>query len=199
MSPEEWHQFLLNWQQQVLESNEYVKAFYVLDVFPELADGPVVPSGSAEAVEALETRLGKELPASYRNFLLAAEGWAHITMFARFLPPAEVGWFYDTNKDWVDVWIEGSGDYDVTDEDYFVYGAEQDCINIRAAYMKSCLKLSTDEDGYVFLLNPEITTEDGEWEAWAFGAKLPGAMRFRTFEDMMRAEYETALLDIKQV
>lgn len=48
-------------------------------------------------------------------------------------------------------------------------------------------------------MNPEITTDDGEWEAWAFGAKLPGAVRYRNFEDMMRAEYETALLDIQQV
>ena len=166
MNVDEWHEFLLKWQQQVLENDKYVKAFYVFDVFPELAEGPIVPSGNVDAVEALETRLGKSLPESYRNFLLAAPGWIHVTMFARFLPPEEVDWFYDTNKDWVDVWLEGSGDYEVTDEDYFVYGADQDCINIRAEYMKSCLKLSTDEDGYVFLLNPEITTEDGEWEAW---------------------------------
>lgn len=199
MSPEEWHEFLLNWQQKVLQTEAYVKAFYVLDAFPELADGPVVTEGNADDVSALEERLGKSLPDSYRNFLLAASGWVHVTMFARFLAPAEVNWFYDTNKDWVDIWIEGSGDYGVPDEDYFVYGPDQDCINIRAEYMKACLKLSTDEDGYVFLLNPEVTTDDGEWEAWAFGTKLPGAVRYRTFEEMMRAEYETALLDIQQL
>ena len=86
---------------------------------------------------------------------------------------------------------------DATDDEYFVYGPEQNPIHIRGKYMKSCLKISSDQDGHVFLLNPEIVTDDDEWEAWAFDAKLPGAYRYKTFEDLMRNEYETALEGIK--
>ena len=63
--------------------------------------------------------------------------------------------------------------------------------------MKSCLKISSDIDGYVYLLNPEVRSDNDEWEAWSFGAKYPGAVRYRNFEELMRAEYTIMLEDIK--
>jgi len=57
-------------------------------------------------------------------------------------------------------------------------------------YLYSCLQISDDTDGYVYLLNPKIFTPDGDWEAWSFGSKIPGAFRYRSFWDMMRADSE---------
>ena len=197
MDVKEWRAFLLNWQKEILQCTNYINDYDVFSVFPELKNGPILMQGNEDDIKILESKLGKALPASYRNFFIASSGWIHITMFSTYLSPNEANWFYETNKEWVDIWIESSDDYEVTDEDYFVYGEMQDPIYVRGKYMKSCLKISTDQDGYVFLLNPEIVTDDGEWEAWAFGTKLPGAYRYRTFEDLMRKEYETALEDIK--
>ena len=197
MDSKEWREFLLNWQQEVLQCTSYINDYDVFSCFSELNNGPVLIEGNEDDINYLENRLGKPLPTTYKNFLEAASGWIHITMFTQFLPTEEINWFYETDKEWADMWEDASGDLQISDEDYFVYGPKQDPIHIRSEYMKSCLKISTDQDGYVFLLNPEIISDDGEWEAWAFGTKLPGAYRYKNFEDLMRAEYETALEDIK--
>ncbi|MBW4475266.1 MAG: hypothetical protein KME45_33550 [Stenomitos rutilans HA7619-LM2] len=56
--------------------------------------------------------------------------------------------------------------------------------------MKTALQLSSTEDGYVFLLNPQVLDSRNEWEAWDFGNKLPGANRYRSFWDMMQNVYK---------
>lgn len=52
--------------------------------------------------------------------------------------------------------------------------------------------LSDRGDAAILLLNPEVVFEDGEWEAWYFATWLPGAMRFRSFADLMRYEAQSA-------
>lgn len=197
MNTNEWREFLRNWQKEVLQCADYVEEYQVLSWFPELANGPQSATGDEENILELETRLGTKLPSTYRNFLLAAEDWCHITMFVKFLPAKDVDWFYNTDKEWVDIWNEDTEDLDIPDDEYFVYGEEQDPVNIRREYMKSCLKISSDSDGYVFLLNPEIRNDNDEWESWSFGNKYPGAIRYKSFEKLMIAEYKTALEDIK--
>jgi hypothetical protein len=39
----------------------------------------------------------------------------------------------------------------------------------------------------VVMLNPLITSGDGEWEGWDFGNDKAGANRYRSFEQMMVA------------
>ena len=172
MDVKEWREFLLKWQKEILQCADYIKDYDVFSVFPDLKNGPILVEGNAEEIKILESTLGKALPTSYKNFLMASSGWIHITMFTQFLSPKETNWFYETDREWVNTWNEAGGDYEVSDDEYLVYGPQQDPIHIRGKYMKSCLKISTDQDGYVFLLNPEIVTDDGEWEAWAFGRKI---------------------------
>ncbi len=45
----------------------------------------------------------------------------------------------------------------------------------------------------IYLLNPQVVTEEGEWEAWFFANWLPGAARYRSFQEMMEAEYQDFL------
>ena len=40
-------------------------------------------------------------------------------------------------------------------------------------------------DAAFLALNPQVVTPEGEWEAWYFGNALPGARRYRNFEEMM--------------
>lgn len=71
--------------------------------------------------------------------------------------------------------------------EYFVYGEEQDCVYLRREYLQTALEINSDSgDGDIYLLNPQIITADGEWEAWHFGNKLPGAIRYRSFYEMMQ-------------
>ena len=46
-------------------------------------------------------------------------------------------------------------------------------------------------DSAIYLLNPKVVTPDGEWEAWFFANWLPGAARYRSFVELMQAEYRS--------
>ena len=74
-----------------------------------------------------------------------------------------------------------------------MYGDAQDCSQLRVEYLATALAISTKRNSAIYVLNPQVITNDGEWEAWFFGDWLPGADRYRSFQDMMEAEYETFL------
>lgn len=95
------------------------------------------------------------------------------------------------DADLVAGWIEGSsGAARVDDADYFVYGQAQNPISIRPEYLPHTLQISHTEDASdVYLLNPCVVTPDGEWEAWYLAHRLPGAVRYRSFWDLMNGEY----------
>ncbi|MEQ8226028.1 MAG: hypothetical protein ABRQ37_27190, partial [Candidatus Eremiobacterota bacterium] len=57
--------------------------------------------------------------------------------------------------------------------------------------------ISEEVDSAIYLLNPHVVTSDGEWEAWFFGYTLPGAIRYRSFREMMEGEYFRILTGMK--
>ncbi len=88
----------------------------------------------------------------------------------------------------------GLGNYQhVSDNEYFIYGENQDCSKLRTEYLRTALEISDKGESSIYLLNPQIVTESGEWEAWFFGDWLPGADRYRSFQEMMQAEYKIFL------
>ena len=48
----------------------------------------------------------------------------------------------------------------------------------------------------IYVLNPEVVAEDGEWEAWRHASWIPGEERFPSFACLMREEYETFRMTI---
>ncbi len=150
-------------------------------------------SGVSQAeVVALEERLGVALPASYRQFLRTSNGWLDTTeSIERLLPIHEVGWARDIDPEMIGPSMETGDSIHVPDAEYFVYGDEQDCCAIRTEYLADMLKIShTPHATDVYLLNPRVVTPDGEWEAWYLAHWLPGAIRYRSFWDLMNAEYK---------
>jgi hypothetical protein len=105
------------------------------------------------------------------------------------LSTGEITWFASVDPEWIRGWREGEklqgGPFQVPDDKYLVYGPEQDSVSIRSEYLDRCLAISTVRDSSIFLLNPEVTLADGEWEAWYFSSLLPGAIRYRSFEELM--------------
>ena len=81
----------------------------------------------------------------------------------------------------------------IPDEEYLIYGEHQSGPAYRAEYLLSALQISDVGDSAVYLLNPEIRTDEGEWEAWFFATWIPGARRYRSFWEMMKAEYHAYL------
>ncbi|MFF4192751.1 SMI1/KNR4 family protein [Nonomuraea sp. NPDC001831] len=146
------------------------------------------PAGEAE-VSRLEDRLGTALPPSYRQFLLFADGWGDDESGHTVLPAARVGWYRDLEPEAAGLWPSPGEpvSYSVPDELYFVYGAEQDCVNLREEYVRDTLLVGYGDDGE-YLLNPHVRTADGEWEAWFLAPWLAGADRHRSFWDLMRTQ-----------
>lgn len=142
-----------------------------------------VPGCSSENIAILEKRLNTSLPSSYKNFLIESDGAYLFERTIKLLSHSEIDWLKNVDPELLKVW--GDGPSDVPDKLYFVYGDKQDCINMRDEYLKDCLAISSQIDGDMYLLNPKVKNENGEWEAWFFGCKNPGAYRYRTFWDMM--------------
>lgn len=145
----------------------------------DIVNAPVLD----EVIEQVEARLDVKLPPSYLDFLKYSNGLLLPDRFTNLLPLESVDWFYKLNKEWVDIWTENTDDK-ISNEEYFVYGSEQDTCKIRVKYLKTALQISDSAEGDVLLLNPEIRFGE-EWEAWWFGNALAGAIRFQSFKELL--------------
>jgi hypothetical protein len=147
------------------------------------------PGATEEQIRVAEERIGARLPPSYREFLRQANGFREIDPFiSRLLQATEIGWFRFTNPDWIEAYQHPEED-DVSPEDHL-----RDPLNsvmFRRSYLSSCLQISEEDDGVV-LLNPEVMTPEGEWEAWFFANWLPGAERYRSFRSYVESALERA-------
>ena len=156
-------------------------------------------SGATDAdIAATEARLGMDLPPSYRSFLKYSNGWMLMPTSAALWSTHKIVWFADSSQDIIDIWTQEDNLTHtasftfrrLTDEEYLVYGEGQHVFPIRGKYLQTSLEISDLGDSAIYLLNPQIITQEGEWEAWMFATWLPGARRYRSFWDLMQAEYE---------
>jgi hypothetical protein len=188
MADSQWNGFLRQWSKEIIATGKYN---HMLP--PEvIASGWLgFPGATEEQLQRAESRLGVQLPPSYRQFLATTNGWRMTgTFIYRLWSTEEVDWFRVRNQDWIDAYTE-SETVPIPDNQYFVYGPGQDSVWIRTEYLPGMLEISDTGQEAIYLLNPNIVTPEGEWEAWFFGNWLPGADRYRSFWDLMQAEYAT--------
>ena len=189
----EWRPFLDRWSREALAVDPRTPGYS--GAVPA-ADGWLGAPGATEAqLQALEARLGVTLPPSYRAFLQVSNGWGRTTPFIdRLWSSEEVDWFAVRNQDWVDVWTDASAGEtlpSIPDAAYLRYGQDQDTTLLREEYLQTALEISDTGDAAIYLLNPQIVTPAGEWEAWFFASWLPGARRYPSFWDLMQDEYRS--------
>ncbi len=196
-----WRRFFRDWNDELLESRRLAdRLWYRWD--EDLAEAAAArwlgyPAASEEEITRAEARLGTTLPPSYRAFLQASNGWRYLGTFVPELWPSwKIDWLTNKHRERVDAWLEGERYHGepirIPDERYFVYGKEQDPVTLRSEYLETALAIGPDEMGNgMYLLNPRIVTPEGEWEAWFWAAWLPGAKRYRSFQEMMVAERES--------
>ncbi|MBW4520613.1 MAG: SMI1/KNR4 family protein [Scytolyngbya sp. HA4215-MV1] len=149
------------------------------------------PGASEAQIVQAETRLGTQFPPSYREFLQVSNGWINADWTTLQLwSTEEVTWFRNSKPDWI--WPPYTNARpSVPDEKYFIYGESQDPVHLRAEYLDTALEISSDSgDGDIYLLIPAVIDRRGEWEAWHFGSKLPGAYRYRSFYELMQKALE---------
>ncbi|GHO72198.1 hypothetical protein KSC_110900 [Ktedonobacter sp. SOSP1-52] len=156
-----------------------------------IQSGWVDSPGATEAqLLAAEQRLGRRLPPSYRKFLQLTNGWP-CGLTEPLLPIEQVDLFQvkepDYARDWIENWDWEM--FDLSEADHRVYGKQQESSYFHAAYLQTALQISEQQDGYVYLLNPEVVTPEGEWEAWILGSKILGAQRWPSFWEMVQEEF----------
>ncbi len=131
-----------------------------------------------------ENRLGRQLPPSY--------------CIPKLWSTHEIEWLPTRHRESIDAWLEGehfgteSIIAAILDSEYFVYGEAQDTVTMRSEYLPTALDISAVEIARtaMYLLNPQVIV-GGEWEAWLWAHWLPGAYRYRSFEELMLGAYQT--------
>jgi len=181
----EWKPFLDQWSRAVLESPDLEAFGLPPDV---IASGWLgYPPATEDQIAAAESRLGVSFPPSYRSFLRVTNGWRHTGMMAdRILPVEGVNWFREIDPEWIALWLyayQPGGDLPV-------YDSALDPVNYQ--HLPKTLAVSEEGDLEILLLNPEVISPEGEWEAWLFVDT--GAERYPSFWDMLHAEYEALLI-----
>jgi SMI1 / KNR4 family (SUKH-1) len=149
-------------------------------------------------ISAVEERLEITLPPSYRSFLAASNGWLNLdNLSGKLLSTQDINWLALRKQEVINDWIAGvemgGGSTPVPDHEYVVYGDEQDVTSIRNEYLQTALEVGGDLNQGLLLLNPKIVFENGEWEAWFFAHWLPGANRYRSFQELMQERHKTLL------
>ena len=186
-----WRPFLETWSRELIEAGAYP------DLPPEVVESGWLgfPGATEEQLNVVEARVGVRLPPSYREFLTVSNGWRQTgNSIWRIWSTEEVDWFRVRNAEWIDAYVNPFGGLDappLTDEEYLVYDDTQDPVRFRVEYLESALEISETGDSAIYLLNPNVVTPDGEWEAWLFANWLPGANRHRSFAELIEAEYQS--------
>lgn len=187
MTPTDWEPWLREWNRALLASYDPGKYSAFVDpavVTPErLASGWLGAPGATEnQLAALESRLGRRLPPSYRSFLQVSNGFIQPGVIVpRVLGTDEADWYRAGHQDVIDVWTEALRGQDTAGRDTF------------ERHLPSCLQVSEVErvGSAVYLLNPEVVDAAGEWEAFYFAHWVPGANRYPSFRALMEQELRT--------
>jgi len=190
MTTSEWESWLADWNRELLEridpslENRLNRAGIALethllryDVTPETrASGWLgYPAATEDQITRLEARLGRTLPPSYRAFLKASNGFRQPEMLVwRILPAEEVDWFRVQNQETIDI-VKS-----------YALGDLSDTLQISAREIAGSA---------VYLLNPEVITAGGEWEAIYYAHwQVPNCINYSSFWDLMRREYQYSAL-----
>jgi hypothetical protein len=159
--------------------------------------GVLRPGAGEPAVAELESRLGIRLPPSYRRFLLRSDG-AHampsvgVTAELGFLDCASVAWLRDVDRVTLDIWgYEDQGldpfSASVPERRYLDHeGGDLDSACVKRGHFRYVLQISAWDEACVFLLNPLVVDQHGEWEAWHFSPSYAGAVRWRSFAALLK-------------
>ena len=176
-----WEAFLREWSAELLASPQIARS-----LLPEVrASGWLgFPGASEDQIARAEARLGTMLPPSYRSFLKTSNGWWNTGLLVTHLwSTEEIDWFRVRNQEWIDDWVHGAEYYNAKYPTSQLPEAQDE-----RYHLASALEVSDVGDGAVYLLNPNVRDGNGEWEAWFFSNWNPGAVRHRSFAEMMQAE-----------
>ncbi|MFI0877527.1 cell wall assembly protein [Streptomyces sp. CS149] len=133
------------------------------------------PAAPEERIAALEKRLGRRMPPSYREFLAVSDGWRHAGGFITLLAgTAEARWHDDASG--LAAMFEEYLDDDPTPEELRDVGI-----------WRRGLQLDVESDATHVVLDPEDVDENGEWAVYTWASwRAEPPRRFPDFATFMR-------------
>ncbi|MFI7321895.1 SMI1/KNR4 family protein [Streptomyces venezuelae] len=172
----EWRPFLRRWSAEWSDSVLHEDETWTAEEEAALRDRWLgFPPASEERIAAMEQRLGRRMPPSYREFLGVSDGWQHAGGFVTLLAGVAEARWHDNESGLADMFEE------YLDEDS---GPDE---RREAGLWRRGLQLDVESDGTYVVLDPEDVDEDGEWAVytWAGWRAAPPA-RFANFGEFMR-------------
>jgi len=179
----DWLNFLMQYSEALLRTPDIAR-----NLPPTIVMSGWVwePGATAEQLAQAEARLGVRLPPSYRAFLQESNGapWE--------VPPLwsteDISWLSLHNQWLIDDWADP--DLFLSDDEYLDYSRGQQPV-VRTEDLHAALQIGDWGDDALYILNPHIVTDDGEWQAWYYSSHLPGFVRYPSFQEMMQATYDS--------
>ncbi len=174
----DWRSFLRRWSGEWADSLTDDETRGEDDEAARRARWLGFPPASEERIAAMEERLGRRMPPSYREFLEVSDGWRHAGGFVWLLAGTEEARWHDNESGLADTFEE------YLDEDS---GPEE---WREADLWRRALQLDVESDITHVLLDPEDVDEDGEWAVytWASWRAAPPE-RHANFLEFMRDMY----------
>lgn len=141
------------------------------------------PPASEERIAAMEKRLGRRMPPSYRSFLQVTDGWPHAGGFVWLLAGTADARWHDNASGLADLF-----------EEYLEEDAEPE-ERREAGVWRRGLQLDVESDATYVLLDPEDVDEDGEWAVYTWASWRADAPErypnFRAFMEAMFREFHS--------
>ncbi|MEZ7002249.1 SMI1/KNR4 family protein [Streptomyces sp. AD55] len=164
----DWRSYLLRWSEEWVDSRADEE---------ERPEGRWLgfPGASEERIVAMEKRLGRRMPPSYRAFLKVSDGWWRAGGFVWLLAGTADAHWHD------DAYGFASKFAQYLDEDAGP-GERRE-----AEIWRTGLRLDVESDAVHVLMDPEDADEDGEWAVYTWaGWRAAPPVRYANFLEFMR-------------
>ncbi|MCN9241636.1 SMI1/KNR4 family protein [Streptomyces sp. RY43-2] len=174
----DWRPFLLKWSGEWADSLPDGETQGEDDEAARRARWLGFPPASEERIAAMEKRLGRRMPPSYREFLKVSDGWRNAGEFVWLLAGTEDARWHNDESQLADVFEE------YLDEDA---GPEE---RREVDIWRRGLQLDVESDATYVLMDPEDVDDNGEWAVytWASWRAAP-PNRYANFLEFMRDMY----------
>ncbi|WP_406192397.1 SMI1/KNR4 family protein [Kitasatospora sp. NBC_01560] len=154
----DWRTFLTRWSEEWADSHRHAEALSPDDAAARRRGWLGADPATEADIAAMEDRLGRALPPSYREFLRVSNGWRHAGAFVwKLAGTREAHWHNDAMS--------------LGEEFDEAWGEEDNPGEVRAqvGLWSRALQLDVESDITFVLLDPQDVGPDGEWavRVWA--------------------------------
>jgi hypothetical protein len=182
----DWGSFLADWSRELIACEEIAQK---LPSEIKASAWLGYPAATEGQIARAESRLGKALPTSYREFLKVSNGWRATGFFIdKIWSTEDIEWFRVRHHEWIADWNLGAAAYAASNPKSAAPTGDDDGSNLPFV-----LEISDVGDSAIYLLNPLVVAGDGEWQAWFFSNWNPGSVRYGSFQELMEAERKNFL------